>query len=107
MSRKLKIKVVAGSLSDSALIRAWEVIAHRHDVELLAQEGSTAGLATRLPVIFFPSIPEMPNFFRDLDRHMAGADVIVGLDSSKLYTFQSLRASRNLGIPFVCVSHDY
>ena len=107
MSRKLKIKVVAGSLSDSALIRAWEVIAHRHDVELLAQEGSTAGLATRLPVIFFPSIPEMPNFFRDLDRHVAGADVIVGLDSSKLYTFQSLRASRNLGIPFVCVSHDY
>lgn len=108
MTTRMKIKVVAGLLQESAMIRLWESIAERHDVELLVQrpQGSES-VATSLPVVEFPVVDDMPNFFRDIERYVKGADMVVGCESSRLYSFQALRVARKMGIPFVCMAHEY
>jgi hypothetical protein len=108
MTTRRKIKVVAGLLQESAMIRLWESIAQQHDVELLVQ--SPQGfepIATGLPVVEFPVVNEMPNFFRDIERYVKGADMVVACESSRLYSFQALRVARKMGIPFVCLAHEY
>lgn len=107
MARKLKIKVVVGVLSDPALLQFWESIANIHSVELFALESGASKFKTSLPCMIFPQISDMPGFFRDLDKYLHGADLIVGIESSKLYSFQALRAARKLGIKFACIIHEY
>lgn len=108
MSHRLKIKIVVGSLREQAMLGLWEAVAQKHDVEVLTQKDEGEhGLKTRLPVVEFPVIADMPGFFRDLDSHLRGADVICGVESSRLYSFQALRIARKLGIPFVSLVHEY
>ena len=108
MSHRLKIKVVVGSLREQAMLNLWEAVAQHHDVEILTQKGDgDAGFKTCLPVVEFPVIADMPGFFRDLDSYLRGADVICGVESSRLYSFQALRIARKLGIPFVAMVHEY
>jgi glycosyltransferase involved in cell wall biosynthesis len=107
MTRRLKIKIVAGTLRDPAMLKVWDELSIQHSVEIFAIDAGTCEVLTTTPVVLFPQIPDMPGFCRDLDRHLLGADLVVGIDSSKLYTFQALRAARKLGIPFACVVHDY
>lgn len=107
MVRKLKIKIVAGTLLDPALLKVWEDLSLRHSVEVYAIDSGNYNGTTSLPLVLFPQIPDMPGFCRDLERHLMGSDVVVGIETSKLYTFQAVRAARNLGIPFACVTHEY
>lgn len=108
MSHRLKIKIVVGHLREQAMVSLWESIAQHHDVEILTQkvEGEDS-FYTCLPVVEFPIIADMPGFFRDLDSHLRGADLIIGVESSRLYSFQALRIARKLGIPFVAMVHEY
>jgi hypothetical protein len=108
MSHRLKIKIVVGQLREQAMISLWESIAQHHDVEILTQKfDGEESFNTCLPVVEFPVIVDMPGFFRDLDSHLRGADVIIGVESSRLYSFQALRIARKLGIPFVAMVHEY
>jgi len=108
MTARLKIKVVAGTLKEPAMLRMWEHVALHHDVEVFVQElPREESLTTTLPVVFFPVIDDMPNFFRDIETHLRGADVIVGVETSRLYSFQALRVARKLGVPFVCVVSEF
>ena len=107
MTQHLKIKVVIGLLRDPAVLQFWEELSTHHSIELYALDSSDRSLATTLPVVMFPQIPEMPGFFRDLDKHLHGADLVIGIETSKLYSFQALRAARKLGIHFACVVHEY
>lgn len=107
MVRKLKVKIVAGTLLDPALLKVWEELSLRHSVEVFAIDSGNYNGTTSLPLVLFPQIPDMPGFCRDLERHLMGADVVVGIETSKLYTFQAVRAARKLGIPFACVTHEY
>ena len=107
MSRRLKVKVVAGTLLDPAMLKVWEELSARHSVEVCAIDTGNYQGTTTLPLVLFPQIPEMPGFCRDLERHLLGADVVVGVETSKLCTFQALRATRKLGIHFACVTHEY
>jgi hypothetical protein len=108
MSHRLKIKIVVGQLREQAMISLWESIAQHHDVEILTQKfDGEESFNTSLPVVEFPVIVDMPGFFRDLDSHLRGSDVIIGVESSRLYSFQALRIARKLGIPFVAMVHEY
>jgi hypothetical protein len=108
MSHRLKIKIVVGHLREQAMISLWESVAQHHDVEILTQKfDGDENFNTCLPVVEFPIIAEMPGFFRDLDSHLRGADLIIGVESSRLYSFQALRIARKLGIPFVAMVHEY
>ena len=107
MSRTLKIKVVVGSCREPALIHMWEAISAFHVVEVYALDGYEGPLQTTLPVTMFPIIPDMPGFMRDLDRFLSGADHIIAVETSRLYSFQALRAARKLGIKFSCIAHEY
>jgi hypothetical protein len=108
MSHRLKIKIVVGHLREQAMISLWESVAQHHDVEILTQKfDGEENFNTCLPVVEFPIIAEMPGFFRDLDSHLRGADLIIGVESSRLYSFQALRIARKLGIPFVAMVHEY
>lgn len=107
MGRRLKIKIVAGNLLDPALLKVWDELSAIHSVEVCGIDSGVYSGPTSLPMVLFPQIPDMPGFCRDLERHLLGADVIIGIETSKLYTFQALRAARKLGIPFACVTHEY
>jgi len=108
MSHRLKIKIVVGHLREQAMISLWESVAQHHDVEILTQKfDGEESFNTCLPVVEFPVIVDMPGFFRDLDSHLRGADLIIGVESSRLYSFQALRIARKLGIPFVAMVHEY
>jgi hypothetical protein len=108
MSHRLKIKIVVGQLREQAMISLWESVAQHHDVEILTQKfDGEESFNTCLPVVEFPVIVDMPGFFRDLDSHLRGSDVIIGVESSRLYSFQALRIARKLGIPFVAMVHEY
>jgi hypothetical protein len=108
MSHRLKIKIVVGHLREQAMISLWESVAQHHDVEILTQKfDGEESFNTCLPVVEFPVIVDMPGFFRDLDSHLRGSDVIIGVESSRLYSFQALRIARKLGIPFVAMVHEY
>lgn len=108
MTVRLKIKVVVGSLREAAMLRVWELVAQKHDVQILTQRLPEEGsLSTSLSIVEFPVISDMPNFFRDLDKHLRGADVVVGVEASRLYSFQALRIARKMGVPFVCLAHEY
>jgi tetratricopeptide (TPR) repeat protein len=107
MSSSLKIKVVIGSHRDAAMLAMWESVAAYHSVELLALESIDQPVCTTLPVTMFPLIPDMPGFMRDVDRFLVGADLVVAIDTSRLFSFQSLRAARKLGVKFCCIAHEF
>ncbi len=106
MNVRRNIKIVAGSVRDSAMLSMWEHVAMSHSVEVLALESSTDDFAALVPVKLFPEVPEMPGYYRDLDRFLAGADLIVGIETSRLSSFQALRAARKLAVPYVCLCHE-
>ena len=62
MTQHLKIKVVIGLLRDPAVLQFWEELSKYHSIELYALDSSDRSLATTLPVVMFPQIPEMPGF---------------------------------------------
>jgi hypothetical protein len=108
MTHRLRVKVVVGSLRDPAMLRVWEAISKYHDVQILTQQReSQESLTTFLPVVEFPLIADMPGFFRDIEPHLLGADIICGVESSRLYSFQALRVARKFGIPFLSLVHEY
>jgi tetratricopeptide (TPR) repeat protein len=89
------------------MIPLWEHVALNHRVELLALETFNDSILTHLPVTMFPIITEMPGFMRDLDRYVQGSDLIVGIETSRLATFQALRSARKFGIKFSCIVHEF
>ncbi len=108
MITRRKVKVVAGLLQEPAMVRLWESLAQWHDVELLVQRSpGSESMTTTLPVVEFPVVDDMPNFFRDIERYIKGADMVVGCETSRLYSFQALRVARKMGVPFVCLAHEY
>ena len=108
MSHRLKIKVVVGSLREQAMLGIWESVALHHDVEFLTQKNDAEeSFKTCLPVVEFPVIADMPGFFRDLESYLRGADVICGVEASRLYSFQALRIARKIGVPFITVVHEH
>lgn len=108
MSERLKIKIVVSTLREQAMIPLWEQVAQHHDVEILTQKSEREySLNTILPVVEFPAIADMPGFFRDIEGHLRGADVVVGVETSRLCSFQALRVARKLGVPFVSLVHEF
>jgi tetratricopeptide (TPR) repeat protein len=106
MTIRRNIKIVAGSVRDAAMLSIWEKVGHTHSVEVLALQSEGTEFAAMLPVTIFPEVPEMAGYYRDLDRYLAGADLIVGVESSRLSSFQALRAARKLGVPYICLCHE-
>lgn len=108
MVERRKIKVVTGTWGAHVMTSLWESIKHTHDVELLVlQDGNESQIKTSLPVMLFPQIPEMPGFYRDLDQYLAGADIVIGIETTRLYTFQALRCAKTMGVPFVVLAHEF
>ena len=108
MSRRFKIRIVSSSIDDSLLLPLWERLHRDHDIEILCtQADENSGFLTHLPVVLFPKIPEMPGFMRDIDHYLAGSDLVVALESSKLSSFQALRWARKSGVPCAIVCHEF
>ena len=108
MVERRKIKVVTGTWGVHVMASLWERVKHSHDVELLVlQDGNESQIKTSLPVTLFPQIPEMPGFYRDLDQYLTGADIVIGIETTRLYTFQALRCAKSMGIPFVVLAHEF
>lgn len=108
MGGRRNIKVVTGTWGAHVMAPLWEKLAQFHDVELLVlQDGNEARIRTSLPVRLFSQIPEMQGFYRDLDHHLAGADLVVGIETTRLHSFQALRCAKSMGVPFVALAHEF
>lgn len=108
MGFRRKIKIVTGFWGDHVMIALWETLSKSHDVEFLVlQDGLEAHIKTSIPVTFFPQIPEMPGFYRDLDQYLAGSDLVVGVEATRLHSFQALRCAKAMGVPCVILAHEF
>ena len=108
MSGRLKIRIVGSSFGDYVLIPLWERIAQHHDLEILCLKRNVdEDVASSLPVVIFPEVPEMPGYLRDLDQYLTGSDIVVAFETSKLASFQALRWARKSGVPCVIVCHEF
>jgi hypothetical protein len=106
MTSQKIIKIVAGQGLDSALVPLWKKVGLQHQVEILVLGGDKWPDVSPIKLTIFPHVEEMPGYFRDLDQYLAGADLIVGVESSRLSTFQALRVARKMGVPFFCLTHE-
>jgi tetratricopeptide (TPR) repeat protein len=88
------------------MLSVWEQVGLTHSVEVLALQSPGTEFTAMLPVTIFPEVAEMAGYYRDLDRYLAGADLIVGVEGSRLSSFQALRAARKLAVPYVCICHE-
>ncbi len=108
MGSRRKIKIVTGVWGDHVMIALWEDLSKKHDIELLVlQDVTESQVKTSLAVTIFPQIPEMPGFYRDLDQYLSGADLVVGIESTRLHSFQSLRCAKAMGVPCVILAHEF
>lgn len=108
MSSRWKIKIVTGIWGAHVMTPLWEQLNQSHDVELLVlQDGNESQIKTSISVTLFPQIQEMPGFYRDLDQHLAGADIVIGIETTRLHSFQALRSSKAMGVPFVVLAHEF
>lgn len=99
-----KISIVAGELELPRLIKLFEPLLALGEVSVFAfnrsrlLESHRSGLKLRL----FEPVSEMPGFMRGLDAELAGSDLVIGVESSRLSTFQALRFSLKSRCPFIC-----
>jgi tetratricopeptide (TPR) repeat protein len=108
MKSKLKIKVVVGVWGEHVLPSLWTSLSADLDVELLVlRSGLDDQMKCGAQIKVFEPVADMPGFFRDLESHLNGSDLVVALETSQLSSFQALRYSKALDIPCVVIVNEF
>lgn len=105
MSVKPRMVLVAGEWDQPRMLKVFETLSESWDIVICAfdRPGIVERASTCLQLKLYPTIEDMPGYMRGLDADVARADVVVGFESSRLASFQALRASLKEGIPFFCL----
>jgi len=85
-----------------ALTGVFDVTVHVLHSEALLGLG-----ASSLKLRVYDHVTDMPGYLRGLEDELAGTDLIVGIETSRLATFQAIRAARKLGVPSAVVVNEY
>jgi glycosyltransferase involved in cell wall biosynthesis len=104
-----KIAVVAGELRHPRILTMVAPLRDVFDVTVYALDGERLldRHGTGLKVRVFENINDMPGYLRGLEEELASADFILGFETSRLGTFQAVRAARRHGIPMGVVVSEF
>lgn len=109
MTVKPKIAIVAGELSQPRFLGMFEALREKYDVCVYAlhSEALIDRHATGLKLRIFDNVPDMPGYLRGLEDELAGVAAIIGIETSKLATFQAVRAARKHGVPLGVIVNEF
>lgn len=107
---KKKLAIVLGDASFRLLPMLSELRDH-YDATVFALDSkavatlSPSGL--RIKIRVFENAADMPGYMRGLEEELLPYDAIIGVETSRLATFQAVRAARKFGIPLGVVVTEY
>ena len=104
-----KLAVVAGELPTPRLLAMFETLKSTFDVTIfvLSTDAALELHGTGLKLRVFEDIAEMPGYMRGLEDELQGMDLIIGFETSRLSSFQAVRAARKHGVPFIAVVTEH
>lgn len=109
MASKQRLAIVAGDIDQPRFLSTFESLISHFDVTLyiLGHENFSLGYESSLKCRLYSPVHDMPGYMRDLESDLATMDGIIGIETSKLSTFQAIRAARKNRIPsFVVVTES-
>lgn len=103
-----RVAIVVGTLDDIEFFSLFEALQDEFEITVfvLRRPGLIENYQLSLPIKVFEEVPEMPGFIRSLESNLASWDVILCLDSSRLSSFQAVRAAIKNRIPVVCFINE-
>lgn len=105
---KPKIAVVMGKPDDIRVLDIFEPLCARYDVSVLALQNDEVlnSYRTQLKIKIFRELADMPGYMRGLEEELSDCELVIILESSKLSSFQALRASLRLQRPVIAYVTD-
>ncbi|MBM4251311.1 MAG: glycosyltransferase [Deltaproteobacteria bacterium] len=109
MTKKIRVGIVYGGSFEPRFLSIFEPLKDAFDTCIYAHHSErlitlhSTGMRLRL----FENITEMPGFMRGLEEELSHMDMIIGVETSRLATFQALRAARRYGVPLAVVVNEY
>ncbi len=112
MKVRPRIAIVAGELTEPRLLKLFEPLRDMFDPtiyalyhERLIDKHARHGTGIKLRI--FENVPDMPGYLGGLEEELAGAEAIVALETSRLASFQAVRAARKYGVPLGIVTTEH
>jgi glycosyltransferase involved in cell wall biosynthesis len=109
MNKRPQLAVVVGEMVQPRFLAFFEPLTDAFDVCVFAldTEGLIDSHGTSLKLRVFENIEDMPGYMRGLEEELVDFDAIIALETSRLSTFQAVRASRKFLIPLGVVVNEY
>lgn len=106
---KPKVGVVAGDLLQPRFLSLFEALSSEFDVCVYAlhSEALVNQHGTGLRLRLFDVVADMPGYMRGLEEELIGCSAIIGLETSRLATFQAVRAARKFSVPLGVVVNEF
>ncbi len=108
-SPRKKVAIVVGDSVDTRLTKVFECLQNHYEVTLYVLS-SAIGLhllKTGFKVRLFETIESMPGYMRGLEDEVVESDLIISLESSRLSSFQAVRAARRLSVPICILASEF
>lgn len=108
-TKRKRVAVVAGKVAHPRSLLLFDGLARDYDVTIYAINtpafASTRELTSR--VLLFDESADMPGYLRGVETMLADASLVIGLETSRLSTFQAIRAAARHGIPSAVLVNEF
>lgn len=107
--KKPRIGIVIGSLDQPKFVLGFESLLNEFEVCYFAIEVPTllSSFRPSAKLFLFENVQDMPGYMRGLEEHVSGFDLLIGVETSRLATFQMVRLGQKLKIPSVVMVTEY
>ena len=101
MTQKKRLAIVAGDIGQQRFLSLFEILRSEFDATfyLLGDDKLSSTYESGIKCKVFSRVPDMPGYMRDLESEISTSDCIIGLETSRLSTFQAIRVARKFHIP--------
>ena len=109
MNTKKSLAIVAGDIEQPRFLLIFESLKNNFDITLfiLGNESIASNFESSMKCRIYTPVADMPGYMRDLESDLATMDGIIGIDTTKISTFQAVRTARKNRIPvFVVVTES-
>ena len=110
MIKRPKIAIIAGEVTSPRALAVFDPLRAVFDVTVFALDGEPMqkfASATSLKIRLYENAQDMPGYLRGLEDELASFDAVISMETSRLATFQAVRASRKHGIPLGVISNEF
>jgi tetratricopeptide (TPR) repeat protein len=109
MTQNPKIGIVAGDSKIMQCMRIFEPLRDLYNFTIFSFDYPEILNSNKfgMPTKAFTEDPKMPGFMKGLEEQLSFMDVVIGVETSRLASFQALRASRKYGLPIGMITTEY